>query len=565
MQRLCQRLVRPVRPDQVVYAAHAAAQLRHAFAGSGRRRGHTAGHPRPSRACTPPPITCMSARSGCSKRPACSTCWPCPRRRQRAGHDRSARRSADAGSGRRDPARTAATSEARYGGLLSRTQRQALRDLARCRTAALGGHVEECLDCNRTRIAYNSCRNRHCPKCQAFTRARWLAAEAANLLPVEYFHVVFTLPAEVADLALANPAVMYDLLFHSLSDGTAGRGGWPQAAGRRRWASCWCCTPGARGPAASSARPARGHGRRPVVRRRRRRRRGCAAGCRAGPGFFLPVRVLSRVFRGKFLDGLHFGVPPRGKLGLPGRLAALAGPTAFASWLAPACRQEWVVYSKPPFGGPAQVLKYLARYTHRVALSNSRLVALEGGRVTFAYKDYADGRKHKTMTLSAVEFLRRFLQHVLPQGFAKVPYYGLLANRRREQRLQRCRRLLLASTATGGSAGETGSRCAGAMTVLVRWVREANASYAARGNRSLRLRRRRSRRRAIRRNASRPARAEQVWEAAAAPSRRRGCARRGVGPEKGTARRRREVAHAWCGAPATKGEKACVRVNAAPQ
>ncbi len=338
--------------------------------------------------------------------------------------------------------------QARYGGLLSRTQRKALRDLAVCRTAALGGHVAHCLDCGRDRIAYNSCRNRHCPKCQALARARWLAREAANVLPVEYFHVVFTLPAELSDLALANPVVLYDLLFHSAAATLRTVAANPKRLGAalgvllvlHTWGQTLQHHPHVHGVVTGGGLSCDADG---VLDDAPR-----WLSCR--PGFFLPVRVLSRVFRGKFLDGLRTALA-RGKLRFPGRLAALAGPTAFASRLAPLAGKEWVVYSKPPFGGPAQVLKYLARYTHRAALSNSRLVALEGGRVTFGYKDYADDHKHKTMTLPAEEFLRRFVQHVLPQGFVKVRHYGLLANRCREQRLHQCRRLLLASPPTAGS------------------------------------------------------------------------------------------------------------------
>ncbi len=338
--------------------------------------------------------------------------------------------------------------QAKYGGLLSRTQRKALRDLAVCRTAALGGHVAHCLDCGRDRIAYNSCRNRHCPKCQALARARWLAREAANVLPVEYFHVVFTLPAELSDLALANPVVLYDLLFHSAAATLRVVAANPKRLGAtlgvllvlHTWGQTLQHHPHVHGVVTGGGLSCNADG---VLDDAPR-----WLSCR--PGFFLPVRVLSRVFRGKFLDGLRTALA-RGKLRFPGRLAAWAGPTAFASRLAPLAGKEWVVYSKPPFGGPAQVLKYLARYTHRAALSNSRLVALEGGRVTFGYKDYADDHKHKTMTLSAEEFLRRFVQHVLPRGFVKVRHYGLLANRFREERLHRCRRLLLASPPTAGS------------------------------------------------------------------------------------------------------------------
>jgi hypothetical protein len=344
--------------------------------------------------------------------------------------------------------------QAKYGGLLSSVQRKALRDLAACRTAALGGHVAHCLDCGRDRIAYNSCRNRHCPKCQALARARWLAREAENLLPVEYFHVVFTLPAELSDLALANPVVLYDLLFQAAAATLRAVAANPKRLGAalgvllvlHTWGQTLQHHPHVHGVVTGGGLSCNADG---VVDDAPR-----WVSCR--PGFLLPVRVLSRVFRGKFLDGLRTAFA-QGKLRFPGRLATLETPPAFASWLAPLGGKEWVVYSKPPFGGPQQVLKYLARYTHRVALSNSRLLALEDGRVTFGYQDYADGRQHKTMTLPAEEFLRRFVQHVSPQGFVKVRHYGLLANRCRQRRLHLCRRLLLptavATKALGSAAG----------------------------------------------------------------------------------------------------------------
>ena len=316
----------------------------------------------------------------------------------------------------------------RHGGHLTGTQTQALSDLVRCRTAALGGHLHHCRDCGRDRIAYNSCRNRHCPQCQALARARWLEREARSLLPVEYFHVVFTLPAEVAALALANRTALYELLFETAAATLRAVAANPKRLGAavgvlmvlHTWGQnlhhhphVHCVITGG-GPSCNA--------------------RGIVdptpkwVSCR--PGFFLPVRVLSRVFRGKFLDGLR-------RLAADGHLV-LPDPAALASWY----RHEWVVYAKPPFGGPQQVLKYLARYTHRVAISNSRIVGVTDGRVTFQYKDYADEHRSKVMTLSGVEFLRRFVQHVLPKGFVKVRHYGLVANRTRDARLALCRRLL---------------------------------------------------------------------------------------------------------------------------
>jgi hypothetical protein len=326
---------------------------------------------------------------------------------------------------------------ARYGATLSDTQRRALRDLAVCRTAALGGHVEHCLDCGHDRIAYNSCRNRHCPKCQALARACWLEQQAQHLLPVEYHHVVFTLPGQLSAIALANPAVVYDLLMRSaaatLREVAANPKRLGAAVGVLMVLHTWgqnlhhhphvhCVVTGG-GLSCDSA------GKIEASPRWR--------ACR--PGFFLPVRVLSRVFRGKFVAGLRAAIDA-GKLGLP---TAQAEPAAYARWLAALYAKEWVVYAKRPFGGPERVLKYLARYTHRVAISNSRLLELGAGRVTFRYKDYADAHRQKTMTLDAGEFLRRFVQHVLPKSFVKIRHYGLLANGQRELRLALCRRLLL--------------------------------------------------------------------------------------------------------------------------
>jgi hypothetical protein len=330
---------------------------------------------------------------------------------------------------------------ARYGTFLSSTQHKALRDLARCRTAALGGHVARCLDCGHQAIAYNSCRNRHCPQCQALARAHWLERQAEHLLPVEYHHVVFTLPAELSELALANPTVVYDLLFAAASATLRAVAANPKRLGAQigvlavlhTWGQnlhhhphlhCVCTGGGlscnAKGVLDAPPR---------------------WVSCR--PGFFLPVRVLSRLFRGKFLHGLRRRFD-QGQLHFPGRLAALAAPGPFARALSPLYAKDWVVYAKPPFGGPAQVLKYLARYTHRVAISNRRLVQVKDGKVTFRYKDYAAANQSKTMTLDALEFLRRFVQHLLPKGFVKIRHYGLLANRQREQRLALSRRLLLA-------------------------------------------------------------------------------------------------------------------------
>jgi hypothetical protein len=331
---------------------------------------------------------------------------------------------------------------ARYGGGLSAAQHQALRDLANCRTAVLGGHVERCLDCGHQRLAYNSCRNRHCPKCQALARAQWLDRQAENLLPVEYHHVVFTLPAELSALALANPAAVYDLLMRSAAATLREVAANPHRLGAavsvlmvlHTWGQNLHHHPHVHCVVTGGGLSCDAAGKIDAVPR--------WVACR--PGFFLPVRVLSRLFRGKFLAGLRAAFT-EGTLHLPGGLAARAEPAARATWWATLYAKEWVVYCKRPFGGPAQVLKYLARYTHRVAISNARLLELRDGTVTFRYKDYADGHRDKTLTLAAVEFLRRFVQHVLPKGFVKIRHYGLLANAQREARLALCRRLLLAA------------------------------------------------------------------------------------------------------------------------
>jgi hypothetical protein len=327
-----------------------------------------------------------------------------------------------------------------YGSTLTTAQRQALRAVAACRTAALGGHVERCADCGHERIAYNSCRNRHCPKCQALARARWLEREAKLLLPVEYHHVVFTLPEEVAELALCNRVVCYNALFAAASATLRDVALNPKRLGAQlgilmvlhTWGQnlhhhphVHCVVTGG-GLACNERGVVDAH---PTWR-----------SCR--PGFFLPVRVLSRVFRRKYLEALRAAFD-QGKLHFPARLQALQTSKRFAAWLRPLYAKDWVVHAKPPFGGPAQVLKYLARYTHRVAISNSRLLKVDQGGVTFRYKDYADDHRHKTMTLEAIEFLRRFLQHVLPKGFMKIRHYGLLASRHREAKLKRSRQLLL--------------------------------------------------------------------------------------------------------------------------
>jgi len=342
---------------------------------------------------------------------------------------------------------------AKHGGGLTAEQRRALYDLADCRTAALGGHVQRCADCGHDRIAYTSCRNRHCPKCQALARARWLEREAKLLLPVEYHHVVFTLPHEVAELALANPVLLYNALFQAASGAIRDVAANPKRLGAQvgvlmvlhTWGQNLHHHPHVHAVVTGGGLSCNERSDIPVSPEWR--------SCR--PGFFLPVRVLSRVFRGKYLALLKTAFA-QGKLAFPGRLARLVDADAFNAWLRPLYAKDWVVYAKPPFGGPAQVLKYLARYTHRVAISNSRIVNIANGQVTFRYKDYADDHRSKTMPLSGGEFLRRFMQHVLPRGFVKVRHFGLLANRHREEKLKTARRLLLPlSTAPPPQAGAT--------------------------------------------------------------------------------------------------------------
>ena len=311
---------------------------------------------------------------------------------------------------------------------LTTEQRRALRDVERCRTATLGGHVERCGGCAYTRIAYNSCRNRHCPKCCATQQAAWLSREAENLLPVEYHHVVFTLPAEVNPIGLQNPATVYDALMSAAAQTIHEVAADPKHLGAEvglllvlhTWGQTLSYHPHVHGIATGGGLTPEGRW----------------ASCR--PGFFLPVRVLSRVFRRTFLGRMREALAS-------GKLAGFSNAAGFAGWVSGLEAKEWVVYSKPPFGGPAQVLKYLARYTHRVAIGNSRLVALEAGRVTFTYKDYADAARTTAMTLDGVEFLRRWVRHVLPRGFVKVRHYGLLANRHRAAKLAVCRVLLVSS------------------------------------------------------------------------------------------------------------------------
>jgi hypothetical protein len=319
-------------------------------------------------------------------------------------------------------------------GHLSVGQLKVMSAIEQCRSAALGGHVLRCNGCGHVEIAYNSCRNRHCPKCQAKAAERWLEARQADLLPVEYYHVVFTLPAPISEIAYYNKAVIYRLLFEVAADTLQTIAADPKHLGAEIGATLVLHTWGSaltHHPHVHGIVPGGGlslDGERWVS-------------CR--PGFFLPVRVLSRLFRRRFLEALA-QAHQAGQLKFFGEHARLADATAFAQWLAPLRKCEWVVYAKRPFAGPAAVLAYLSRYTHRVAISNRRLVSLDESGVTFRWKDYRiSGRtRYKTMTLSPEEFMRRFLLHVLPSGFHRIRHYGLLANRERRENLARARELL---------------------------------------------------------------------------------------------------------------------------
>ena len=319
-----------------------------------------------------------------------------------------------------------------HAGSLSRGQRRVMSAIELCRTAALGGHLEECDCCGHPRPAYHSCRNRHCPKCQSLARAQWLEDRQAELLPVEYFHVVFTVPEEIAALAYQNKEVVYGILFRATAETLRTLAADPQHLGAEigffavlhSWGQnllhhphLHCVVPG--GGLAPD-------GKRWIA-------------CR--PGFFLPVNVLSCLFRRLFLDYLQAAFE-QGQRHFFSFLERLRDPHAFAHYLAPLRQIDWVVHAKPPFGGPEQVLNYLGRYTHRVAISNNRLLDIEDGKITFRWKDYRHNDRPRVMTLEADEFIRRFLLHVLPDGFQRIRHYGFLAHRYRKAKLALCRQLL---------------------------------------------------------------------------------------------------------------------------
>ena len=319
-----------------------------------------------------------------------------------------------------------------HGAELSTAQRRVMTAIEICRTAALGGHVEQCDQCSHQQVCYNSCRCRHCPKCQSLARAQWLEDRRSELLNTQYFHVVFTVPTEVGAIAYQNKGQVYSILFRAAAETLRTIAADPKHLGAEigffavlhTWGQnllhhphLHCVVTGG-GISPDGSR---------------------WVSCR--PGFFLPVRVLARLFRRRFLEYLEQAFAD-GKLKFFSSLEPLRDPHAFRQYLAPVRQAEWVVYAKPPFAGPEQVLDYVGRYTHRVAISNNRLQAIEDGKVRFHWKDYRHHNRQKTMTLSAEEFIRRFLLHVLPNGFQRIRYYGFLGNRHRERKLAHCRQLL---------------------------------------------------------------------------------------------------------------------------
>jgi hypothetical protein len=365
-------------------------------------------------------------------------------------------------------------------------QLKAMAAIETCRTATLGGHVEACEDCGHNRVAYNSCRNRHCPKCHGVAAREWLAAREADLLPVGYFHVVFTLPAEIAAIAYHNKAVIYDLLFRAASEAMLTIAADPRHLGarigitavRHTWGSAMT-----HHPHVHMIVPGGGialDGERWIS-------------CR--PGFLLPVRVLSRLFRRRFLEKLT-AAHSADRLGFFGDHAGLSERRAFAQFLAPLRKKNWFVYAKPPFAGPEAVLAYLARYTHRVAIANSRLIALDEAGVTFRVKDYRRNgqERYRTMTLEPGEFIRRFLLHVLPKGFHRIRHYGLLASAGRKANIARARDLLAAPQpeAEGNGSDDAAPTdwrppcpcCGGRMIIIETFERGGNARAPPSGSRA---------------------------------------------------------------------------------
>jgi Putative transposase/Transposase zinc-binding domain len=365
-------------------------------------------------------------------------------------------------------------------GHVSLGQLKVMSAIESCRTAALGGHVARCQDCAYTTIAYNSCRNRHCPKCQGAAAKKWMAEREAALLPVPYFHIVFTLPAAISDIAYQNKAVIYDLLFKVSAETMLRIAADPKHLGARIGMTSVLHTWGSaltHHPHVHMIVPGGGislDGSRWVS-------------CR--PDFFLPVRVLSRLFRRLFLEKLA-ATHAAGRLQFFGQLAPLANAQAFATYLAPLRKTEWVVYSKRPFGGPQAVLAYLSRYTHRVAISNSRLMACDQDGVTFRWKDYrSEGHdRYKRMTLTTDEFIRRFLIHVLPRGFHRIRHYGLLAKAACADNIARARELLAVpmrqaepADATDGNDPLPCPHCGGRMIIIETFAHGSMPRHRPRG------------------------------------------------------------------------------------
>jgi hypothetical protein len=315
---------------------------------------------------------------------------------------------------------------------ISAAQQAVMRHITQCRTAALGGHVDACDTCGRTRVSYNSCRDRHCPKCQGLKKAEWLEARGKHLLPIPYWHLVFTLPDALRALALGNKRVVFDMLFDAAADTLQTLARDPKHLGVQlgftavlhTWGQNLLFHPHLHCVVTGGGLDPRG--------------RWIAA----RPSFLLPVKVLGRLFRGKFLHALAEAYQ-QGKLEFDGSTAELIKPAAWRRFLDNLYRIDWVVYAKPPFGAPEHVLRYLGHYTHRVAISNHRLLSLENGRVQFKARDYTDANRTKTLTLDAVEFIRRFLLHVLPRRFVRIRHYGLLAARNVKTKLDQARNLLV--------------------------------------------------------------------------------------------------------------------------
>ena len=336
---------------------------------------------------------------------------------------------------------------AAHAGHLSLAQLKVMTAIEHCRTAALGGHVDACTDCGHWRVAYNSCRNRHCPKCQGAAARIWLAEREADLLPVGYFHVVFTLPAEIAAIAFHNKAALYDLLLRTASETMLTIAADPKHLGARIGITAVLHTWGSAmtyHPHVHMIVPSGGIA------------KGGARWISSRPAFLLPVRVLGKLFRRLFLTRL-LQLHDAGRFAFFGSLAPLTDRRAFLRHLAPARKARWVVYAKPPFAGPQAVLAYLARYTHRVAIANRRLLGFDETGVTFRYKDYRrhDPDRQQVMTLATDEFIRRFLLHVLPRGFHRIRHYGLLAGASRKENLAQARRLLAVPPQADEAPGET--------------------------------------------------------------------------------------------------------------